>query len=289
MSHDDYHSDRDHVSRSDLVIFDSSRRRYKRHIDGLDTTPETDALTVGTGVHAVALRDVLQLDKMVRVPESKLKVTVRRDGTKSYSRNCNSYKQFKFASANRGKVLLTPAQFETCHAVADAMRKIEVAQTPEGAPVLLGELIDRKDALREFEHRWTEILPCRLKSDLIIPLGSMTLAFDLKTARSAAPRAFLREVVKRRLWAQDGHYSAGLEDKFQAPCRFCFVVCEKDGDFDSAVYELDPETRSLARTKRLQILEDMKKCRETGIYIDPPKSIGVQKLTVSAEEMGLVI
>lgn len=277
----DYHSDRDHVSRGDLVTFATSPRKYKRRHD--DDVEENDNLRIGTGVHAIALKDVVSLDRVVKIPEKVL--GLRKDG--SLVRSGKKFNAFRLATVNRGKTLMLPKQWQLCMDVAEAMGRIKFAESADGQDILISDLVNRSDVLRECEHRWEDVLPCRMKADIVLPLPDLTICLDLKTARSVHPRAFFNEIRDRKLWLQDAHYSTGLEEKFGNPVRFCFVACEKSGDFNSEIFELEPSTRAWAREGRLQILERLKACQESGNFVDPPKDTSIKQISLSPQEMGI--
>lgn len=278
----DYHSDSDYVSRSDLVLFARSPSKYLRHRKN-GITEENDALRIGSGTHAIALKDAIGLDKIAQIPE---KVLLRRkDGV--LVKSGKLFTRWYMRRENKGKTLLLPKQWQLCQDVAESLGRVEVAETQDGKKIKISDLVARDDVLREHEYRWQDILPCRLKADLVLPLPGLTICLDLKTARSIDRRAFYREVLERKLWVQDAHYSEGLEAEFGNPVRFCFVVCEKTPDYDTAIFELDPSSRALAREGRRQLLEDLKRCTQSGIFVDPPKKMSIQKLILSAEEMGI--
>jgi hypothetical protein len=279
----DYHSDKEHVSRSKLVLFATSRRKFKRHEDGDYDDEENDVLRIGSGTHAIALKDAVALGNIVKIPDNVL--TVRKDGV--LVKAGNRFNSFRLATKNRGKTLLLQKQWQLCNDVAEALGRVKIAEDPNGKKILISDLVNRKDVERELEHRWNDVLPCRLKADLVLPLPGLTICLDLKTARSINPKAFWTEVRDRKLWLQDAHYSAGLEDKYQNPVRFCFVVCEKTWPYESRVFEMGPSTRALARIGHEQLLEQLKECRRTGIYLDPPKDDSIEQLELSEKDMGI--
>lgn len=281
----DYHADREHVSRSDLATFDFSRRLFKRRRDG-ESEPERDELRIGKGTHAIALRDTLEIQKIKEIPSTVLSVKGARQG--------NAFTTFRLK--NRGKLLLLPKQYELCQAIAQSFDEVEVAETSEGAPITVGDLVKDPRSLKEWEHRWKEILPCRMKADLVFPIGdperpSQVICLDLKTARSRDRRAFKHEVLNRKLWLQDAHYSAGLADKFKCPIRFIFVVIEKAFPHRAELFELDPEARELAAAGRRRILGELAECLQTGVFVDRPsgKRRPIRSISLTAAEMGFAV
>jgi len=276
----DYHSDFDFVSRSDLTTFATSRKQFKRRRD-LKVVDDNDILRIGKGTHAIALRDTIELSKVVLIPESVLSSRGQRRG--------NDWTKFRLKSENRGKTLLLPKQWELCNRIADELQRVRIAETPEGVPITVGDFVQNPKAEREVEHRWTDVLPCRLKADLILELPGQVICLDLKTARSVDERRFWGEIAKRKLWLQVAHYSAGLEQKFGKPCRFVFVAIEKTEPYESGLFELDAESVELAKRARLKLLEDLKECFATGVFQDPPKPGGINVLKFTADDLGIAV
>jgi hypothetical protein len=277
----DYHSDTDYISRSDLAVFATSRRQFKRRRDANIKDDDKDVLRIGKGTHAVALKDAIELNKIVLIPDSALSRSGRRSG--------NDWTRFRLKTENRGKTLLLPKQWELCQQIADSLQKIDIAETADGRKLNLEHLLADPRAERECEHRWADILPCRLKADLVLELPDSVLCIDLKTAFSVDERKFWKEVRDRKLWLQVAHYSAGLENKFGKPVRFIFVAIEKTGYHDADIFELDSEAVQIAKRGRLMLLEQLKECLETGAFIDPPKAEGIKMLSLTAADMGIDI
>lgn len=275
----DYHSDTTHVSRSDLCLFAISRRRYKRAKDRAESSAdEKGCFRIGTGTHALTLKDPWGLANLAEIPAGALK-NGRRIG--------NAFTKFKHQ--HKGKTLLKSAEFETCMRLSDSLLKLSPATTPDGQPIRIADLVSSNMSRVECEHRWTDVLPCRLKADLILELHDAIICIDLKTARSISDRAFRTEVFSRKLWLQDAHYSAGLFDLFGKPVRFVFVAVEKTDPFDSEIFELDAETKELAAAARLKLLGELKECLETGVFVDPPKPIGIKSIRGTAEDLGIML
>lgn len=275
----DYHSDRDFISRSDLVVFATSRKAFKRRRER-PTVQESDALTIGKGTHAIALRDTIELNKVVEIPSSAL--------SKGGQRRGNAFTRFRLRSENRGKTLMLPAQWDLCQRIADSISRVQIADTDEGKPITVSELLTNPNVEREFEFRWNDIVPCRLKADIVLELPNVVLCIDLKTARSIDEREFRREIIRRKLWLQVAHYSAGLEVRFGKPVRFVFLAVEKTDPHEADMFELDPEAVERAAAGRRVLLESLKGCLETGIFDDPPKR-GIKVIGLTAAEMGIAV
>jgi hypothetical protein len=277
----DYHDDREYFSRSDLATFATSRSAFKRQRDAGKGKPgkESDVLKIGSGTHAIALRDTIELDRVKMIPETALSAKGKRQG--------NAFTKFRLK--NRGKRLYLPAQWELCQRIAGELDRVPIAETSAGRKITVGDLAKNPKAEREVEFRWTEILPCRLKADLVLELPDQVLCIDLKTARSVAERSFWSEVAKRKLWLQVAHYSAGLAAKYGKPVRFIFCAIEKVEPFAAECFELDRESAEIAKAGRLKILEQLAECLESGVFQDPPKPGGIKVLKLTAADMGIAV
>ncbi len=263
-----YHADFQHVSRSQLALFCESRidcyRQYvSRERGGLE---DNDALRVGTGTHAVALRDALAIRNMVEVPASALDRAGKRAG--------NAW--VKFRLKNQGKTLLLPKQFQLCRDLAEAL---------ELSPV--GDILRHPEARRELEHRWSGAagLKCRLKADLVLPGLDEVVCVDVKTARSIHPRAFRSEVKHRLLWLQDAHYSEGLEDLYGLPVRFVFAAVRKSWPHRVKVFELTEGARIAARRRYRVVMGELAECYRSGAWGDQNDDM-IEQIELSEADLG---
>jgi len=268
-----YHSDTEYWSRSAIVEFAQGREDadftpfFRRWISRVDPRgDDTDALRVGKGTHAIALKDALEMPKMVRIPDAVLSPSGRRSG--------NAWTKFRIKNA--GKTLLTSQQFALCERLADALRD------------KVGNLIDHPAAKRELEHRWLQNgLPCRLKADLVVPdIDGETYCIDLKTARSVNRRALRSEIRDRKLWLQDAHYSAGLRDLYGMPVRFLFAAVEKHGCHRVKVLELEPETRHRAADAYGILVEELRDRLDASDWVHPDSDF-VEVITLSERDLGV--
>lgn len=270
-----YHSDRTCVSRGDLALFASSRRQYKiQRVDNDFKQEESVALKVGTATHAIALKDAFELDRLMMIPEEV--ANAKGKGSKNL--------KTRFRLKHRDKNLLTPGQFRNCEQLAANLLEVPVIEGEQ--TITIGDLVNHPKIEREFEWRWEDILPCRLKADLVVPLKDLTICIDLKTSKDISERAFRAEVKHRRLWLQSSHYESGLIDAFKNPVRFVFVAIEKTGMFNCEKFELDDETKELAREGRTWLLNELKTCMESGVFIDP-KPEGIKSVRLSRADMGI--
>jgi hypothetical protein len=255
----DYHS-HPAISRSDLVLFAKSRRRFEhKKIKGLDVDPEdTEALRVGTGTHAIALKDMLTLETIKNIPKSVLNADGHKKG--------KAWTDFAESIEGDGNTWLKQDEWDECQRLSDAINDEELG---------LGSMIHGPRAEREKEIYWihqTEngVIECRCKLDVLVsvPGGYLDppwdidhkLILDLKTTQSIDEWLWKREVEKRMLWVQDAHYTAGAATTTVLPIRFAFVLVEKGDPPRVRMRELHPDDRIVAMNRTKEILSQMQMC-----------------------------
>lgn len=273
-----YHSDRSCISRSDLALFAASRRQYKIQRVDHEYSDESESvpLKVGTATHAIALKDAFELDRIVKMPKEIAEATGK--GSKNI--------KTRFRLRNRGKNILTPGQFRNCEQLAANLLTVPIIERESEPSITIKDLVNHPKVEREFEWRWDDVLPCRLKADLVVPLKDLTICIDLKTSKDISDRAFRSEICRRRLWIQSDHYSRGLENAFGKPVRFVFVVIEKTGMFNCEKFELEDDTKELAREGRIWLMNELKTCMESGVFVDQKRE-GIKSVRLSRADMGI--
>ena len=263
-----YHQDFEWHSRGMMVDFVWSRglfrdryvTRTKRGIE------ENDNLRIGKGTHAIALRDGLELQNMRKIPKSALTSNGRKVG--------NRWTKFCKLDENQGKTLLLEKQYQLCEDLSAALHE------------KIGRLIDDPRSKREWEHRWNGILPYRMKADLVAPELDGMICIDLKTARDIHPLGFRHEVKSRLLWLQAAHYTMGVEDEFQLPCRFIFACVRKQEPHLVKLYEVPESTLAIARRQHRKISLEILRCREENDWREPNDDM-IEEVFLAEKDMRL--
>lgn len=251
----DYHKNTTHKSRSQIATFAESPRTYEAmHVTKtIEFDEESDALTVGTGTHAIALNDALELDKILIIPDEVLASNGARRG--------KLWDQFE--ADNAGLTLMKRDQYELCKNLADAIDRE------------IGSLLRNPRASKEKEYYWHlngHDLRCKL--DYVIPMAGgifpdpweipHQIVIDLKTAAEIDQWSFQREVKNRRLWLQDAIYSECVEQDTNQPVRFMFAVVHKKAPFRVRLRELGATDRNAARIRMYDLLSELKVREESG-------------------------
>jgi len=157
-----------------------------------------------------------------------------------------------------GRVVVSQAEWDTASRIAQA-----VALDPHAHRILDG-------ALYQVSLAWTDAktgIACKGLADVAAP-GRL---YDLKTARTIAPRAFLRQAGQLGYLGQLGFYAHGIEALTgDRPDEVGWIVVENAAPYDVGVITLPPEIVAVAMTYARQALDTLAECiaanRWPGIY-----------------------
>ena len=225
----------------------------------------TDSLELGWLLHLAALEPA-RFEAEVVVPP---KVDRRTTAGKTAWRD--------FEAENAGKRLVDVDTFGKVVAMRDALLAHPSA----------GEFL-RSKGVAEVSIVWEEPsagVLCKARLDRVGYLGEWPIIGDIKTARSAGPRAFERVVHQYGYHIQAQHYLSGLQALAPVPAgqpfrRFCFFVVESDAPHCVAVYEVDESALAVAEMDRQKHIATWRRCVESGTW--PGYDDGVALVTLLA-------
>lgn len=157
-----------------------------------------------------------------------------------------------------GRVVVSAGEYEAATRIAHA-----VALDPHARRILDG-------ARYQVPLSWTDAqtgIACKGLADII---GDGRL-YDLKTARTIAPRAFLRQAGQLGYLGQLGFYAHGIEAMTgDRPDEVGWIVVENAAPYDVGVITLPPEIVAVAMTYARTALDKLAECvaanRWPGIY-----------------------
>lgn len=249
----------DAASNSRLVEMERSPAHCRAKIDA--PRKSTPAQELGTALHFAILEPELFASRYAVAP-----VCDRR------------YKEGKqvwadFVAANPGKCHLDNEDWETCQAVADAVRK-----HPDAGLIL------RATDKREVSGVWDDPatgLRCKLRMDL--PCQALGILADLKSTEDASPAAFARSIVNFNYHCQGAHYlggAAALDWIFE---QFCVIAFEKSKPYGVMVYRLEDEALEIGERKLRPFIEQYAACKRSGIW--PGYPTGVKDITLPDWEL----
>lgn len=247
-TNEEYHADRDHVSRSALEIFRRSRRLYHDiFISGeLPSAAPTEAMILGTCSH-MAILEPGRLDReVILIPESVLSANGSRAG--------GAWKAF--AAEHAGACLLKQADYDAVRRIADSVRAHEYVQS-------------LFDSTPQFEHcvTWQDDetgLMCKSLRDIVVG----DIVGDIKTCQDASPKGFAKSAAnlgyaRQAAFYLDGHRANGHQD-----ARFVFIAVNKEPPYQVACHELDAADVQRGARQVRKAMMAMATCLETDDWGD---------------------
>lgn len=239
-----------HVSHSSIECFRESvpifhARHVTREIPWAAPTPDMD---FGTVLHLLAL----QPDKFTQ------RVAVAHE---KFDRRTNAGKAAAtaFEESNRGKIILTCAEYEQADAMARSLR-----ETPSTSRFILA------DGLNEHTFFWTHStglkVKCRLDKLLSPAPGLPPLCLDVKTTGDSSLDTFPKAVSNYGYHRQAALYTAGLDANRISPepgcppqlkAGFVFLVVSKKYPYEAGAFELDSEGMRLGWEQNERALAEL--------------------------------
>jgi hypothetical protein len=92
------------------------------------------------------------------------------------------------------------------------------------------------------------------------------IVVDLKTTLDHRPQAFQREMIRRNLFVQAGLYSELCEAAFNLPTIFVFLVVNKNGSNEVALYAANPTVIECGQLAVRQGIQRYQKCLQTNMW-----------------------
>jgi hypothetical protein len=129
-----------------------------------------------------------------------------------------------------------------------------------------------KPAIKERSLFWIDEdtgLQCKARPDAMT-LGPSALAGDVKSARSADPEEFVRDLFKFRYDLQAAHYLAGIKAVYGVDANFAFFTVEKDAPHVARTFLMTQEALALGEKNRRYCLRLIRKCLDTNSWPKQP-------------------
>lgn len=256
---EDYHADKNTISRSALMDFDESAYNYwAKHVNPLRPRKEpTNAMIMGSAFHCMILEPEMFNDRYAILPEP---VLLKEVGKEQYE----LYKELVKQTECSGKTVLPYHMYVDLGKMLDVFQKNSI-----GAGLI-------KDARIENSFFWRDkhsglILKCRpdaLHSNIIV---------DLKTTSDASPRAFQNEMMKYGYHIQGAMIRDAVEiidgNRIE---KVIDVVIETKYPYAMGIYIIDEFALDEGHKKYKQICLDLKNALEQQVWID----YGVQTISL---------
>jgi hypothetical protein len=225
LSNEEYHSDRDFVSSSQLKsIITESPAYFKERFDG-KPRPKSEAMAIGTLVHHAVLEGEDFIKRYVVMPKF--------DGHANSLIHKAAKKEW--LDAHKNKVIVTEDEIEIIQGTYESIFK------HTDACYLL------KDS--EFERSGYYVDPttgirCRIRYDAYNYAERVLI--DLKTVRSCKREGFAFSIRDYRYDLSMAMYGDGIgQIDGKAPTDFVFIAVEKTAPFHCAVYALDQRSLNI--------------------------------------------
>ena len=242
-----YHAFKEATSQSGLKGFKRSPAHAKMEMEKISEA--TASMILGTAVHCSTLEPKAFDSRYVAAPKFDRRTTAGKEAAAL------------FDIQNKGKIALSPDDFETVKAMTKAIKNHEIA-----AKLTTG--IVEKAAFWIDEE--TGIL-CKCKPDAMIIEEGVIL--DLKTTcDDATEKDFCRSVANYGYHVQAAFYLEGIKEAcrqsvglqspgLQSLNRFVFLVAEKNAPHGVALFELEHFDLERGRETFRKYLQELAMCR----------------------------
>lgn len=222
----------------------------------IEPKSDSKALIIGSAVHCATLESNKFDDRYTVMPEG-------------IDRRTKEGKALATEIESSGKIVLSQADWEVVSHTSKAVQNHETAKkliTKGNAEMTVFAEIDN--------------IPVKCRMDYFIHPG---IIVDLKTTDDASPSGFAKSVANygydiQAAWYLDCATAAGLE-----PFTFIFIVVEKDSPNAVAIYELDPASIEIGKSKYKKALEIYKECMANNQW--PGYSLNIETISLPAWAM----
>ena len=234
-------SDADRLNWSALKTIAESPAHFVSSLT--DEREETDAMTIGSALHCLALEPFRFAERFAVWPSS------------AGQRRGREWEAFRESTSASGQQVLRESDLMDARRVADAVREhrsVRQLLTTDATPVV------------EQRIHWTEtdaegtVWHFAGTPDCVI--GGLLI--DLKTTVSAKPSRFGTQAASLCYHGQLAHYGAGIEALTGASVRGSYLIAaEKKAPFDVAVFEVLPDDLRLGLSARAEMLSTLARCQ----------------------------
>jgi len=247
LTNDEYHSEREHVSKSWLDKIRKSPATLKATLDNKVAVEPTPAMAFGSMFHSLVLEPDTFNDEYIL--ERKIDRRTK-EGKSEYA---------DFLKESEGKQSVSVVNLE----IAQGMRA-SVMEHP-----LASKLFAGGDPEQSVFFTDSHGCKCKARADYL----KRSCVVDLKSSVDASPRGFAKSVANFRYDVQDAHYSEGFKMD-----RFVFVAVEKVYPYLVGVYFLDEEAKIRGENLRSQDILTYMECKENDFW--PGYGSGIQELSL---------
>ena len=235
-----------------------SMAHMKAYLDG-EIMYESDALSLGSLVHAVVLEEEYVKDMYAIMPKIDRRTKA---GKLAYD---------DFMQINSDRVICKQEDWDLAMKMRDSVRS-----HPAAAP-----LFKRKGQVEQ-TLTWRDPdtgVDCKGRIDLLLPGKGRQkpMIVDLKTTQDAGPK-FANSIAKFGYHTQAAFYKDGMEHGEKKNCGFCIIAVEKTPPYAVGVYLLDGQAVEQGRKNYKRVLTQWAECVASGNY--PAYSLSPETLSL---------
>lgn len=250
---DPYHDDVETVSKSQLAVFmESPREFYEMFVTGLMPRKKMSPfMKFGSICHAMLLEKRRLDETCVAYPYS------------CYTAGANPRLKTKEAQA-------FDRQVAPLLAVRPQMLPIIESVIANAKASEFGSLLTVNSSRAKFEHRLDAVIEgvaCRCKPDIHIVMDDHIIVPDLKFG-AFKPDDWKRSSTRFCYWLQQAHYTAILKAVYNLPVFWKFWAFESTYPYRVGPKWYDERSVEIAAETHKNLLRELKKCRETGVWAD---------------------
>lgn len=242
----EYFSRKDLVSRSGILNVLKSPAHYLAYQDGLNEETPSDAMKFGQVAHTMLLES----------QEFRTRLSVMPDfGDLRSSKNRES-KSAWLADQPPESMVVTQDEAEQLTGIANSILAHKVAAQifKDGKSEVTGFYTDPETGLG-----------CRIRIDFLN--SKIPAIVDLKTARDASKKSFMRTIHTSKYHLQLAMYAEGYKQIVGSYPKMCiFVVVEKTPPYAVAVYIADEAMMEIGMKMYRRGLDTIKRCKETNVW-----------------------
>jgi exodeoxyribonuclease VIII len=261
MTNEEYHNDKDSISRSKLLDLQISPYNYwALHLNpNRPSRKSSVSMDIGQAYHDLILQPELFSEQYATEPK---RVLLKDSGRESY----DNYKSTLNALEVSGKKILSSKDHITLLEMWDVLKKNTQAF----------ELIS--GATYEQSHFWINketglLMKCR--PDIL----HRNMVVDFKTTKDASRRAFQNAIAQYGYHIQSAIIQDGIRETEQRKIdNFIFVCQEKIYPYQVGIYILDEEALDTGHNEYKALLSDLNRCIRNNCWPGlEPQNIGLPR------------
>lgn len=232
------------IRRSDLWVMNDSPEKFKYRLDNPEET-SAPALIFGAAAHKYILEEKDFFNEYAVAPEVDRRTKAGKEAWEA------------FTAENEGKTVISSADFELIQAMAEALKKHNLANELIYGP-----------GQTETPIFWTDPETgekCKAKCDRIVQDDEgRYIVIDYKTTQNAQTENFNRSVIMHGYHVQAAMYTEGVQiaEKLEQRPRFLFVAQEKKAPYAVNVIEVSYDVMNFGDGYYHDLLQKYHECKE---------------------------